>query len=213
MRRGLLCALAGALLLGALAPSESVVSARVIPTGPLNFFKNFFITGDYVTGAVGLQGQGVNGKATGSIAISGVPPGNDIIGAYLYWQVVVKQSDGSDSGSVGATFNGYPLSTPDGPFAKALGDGTSPCWSGGGGTGESGGEKRTFTLRQDVLRFLPIGPDGEVVANGNHTVQLPDSGSGNATPIALGATLVMFYRDTSKPPDRVRHLRRQLHDQ
>ena len=199
MRRGLLCALLGACLLGVFAPGESVVSARVIPVGPLKFFKNYFITGDFVTGAVGLQGLGVNGKATGAINISGVPAGSDIVAAYLYWQVVVKQSDGADSGSVGATFNGYPLSNPDGPFAKALGDGTSPCWSGGGGTGESGGEKRTFTFRMDVLRFLPIGPDGEVAANGPHQVQIPDGGSGNSTPIGLGATLLLIYRDTSKP--------------
>jgi hypothetical protein len=201
MKRGLLCAILGASLLGVIAPGRSTVSARVIPTGPLNFFKNFFVTGDYVTGAVGLQGQGVGGKATGSIAINGVPAGVDIVAAYLYWQVVTKQSDGPDSGSVGATFNGYPLSTPTGPFAKVLGDGTSPCWSGGGGTGESGGEKRTFTYRTDVLRFLPIGPDGEVAANGSYQVQVPDAGSGNgnATPIALGATLLMVYRDPSKP--------------
>lgn len=199
MKRGLLCAVLGAGLLGVVVPSRTAVSARVLPTGPLNFFKNFFVTGDYVTGAVGLQGQGANGKATGAISIAGVPAGNDVVAAYLYWQVVTKLSDGSDSGSVGATFNGYPLSTPDGPFAKSLGNGTSPCWSGGGGTGDSGGEKRTFTYRADVLRFLPIGPDGEVVANGTHTVQVPDTGSGNATPIALGATLLLVYRDTSKP--------------
>jgi len=200
MKRGLLCALLGAGLLGVVAPGRSAVSARVLPTGPLSFFKNFFVTGDYVTGAVGQEGRGVNGMATGSISINGVPVGNDIVAAYLYWQVVTKQSDGPDSGSVGATFNGYPLSTPDGPLAKTLGAfGTSPCWSGGGGTGESGGEKRTFTYRADVLRFLPIGSDGEVVANGAHTVQVPDSGSGNSTPLALGATLLIVYRDTSKP--------------
>jgi hypothetical protein len=198
MKRGLLCAIAGALLLGALSQGETRVNAQSGPTGPLSFFKNFFITGDYVTGAVGLEGQGVNGKATGQISISGVPAGNDIVAAYLYWQVVTKQSDGSDSGSVGATFNGYPLSTPAGPFAKALGNGTSPCWSGGGGTGQ-GSEKQTFTYRADVLRFLPIGSDGEVVANGSHTVQIPDGGSGNSTPLALGATLLLVYRDTSKP--------------
>jgi len=199
MKRGVLCAILGAALLGGVAPGQSALSARVIPTGPLSFFKNFFVTGDYVTGAVGLQGQGVNGKATGSIAISGVPAGVDIVAAYLYFQVVTKQSDGPDSGSVGATFNGYPLSTPSGPFAKVLGEGTSPCWSGGGGTGDSGGEKRTFTYRADVLRFLPIGSDGEVVANGTHQVQIPDAGSGNATPLAFGATLLLVYRDPSKP--------------
>ena len=200
MKRGLLCAILGAVVLGVFAPPSSVVSARVIPTGPLNFFKNYFITGDYVSGAVGLQGLGQNGLATGSIPISGVPEGHDIVAAFLYWQVVTKQSDGADAGVAGATFNGIPLSSPDGPVAKALGVvGASPCWASGGGTGP-GSEKLTYTYRADVLRMLPIGTDGEVVANGSHIVQIPDSGSGgNATPIGLGATLVLVFRDLSKP--------------
>ena len=101
--------------------------------------------------------------------------------------------------TIGVTFNGYPLSTSAGPFARVLGPGgSSPCWSAGGGTG-TGNEKLTFTYRADVLRFLPIGANGEVAANGTFQVQVPDGGSGNSTPIALGATLLIVYRDTSKP--------------
>ncbi len=35
----------------------------------LGFFKNYFLTGDYVAAGVGLRGKGVNGIATGTITI------------------------------------------------------------------------------------------------------------------------------------------------
>jgi len=46
----------------------------------LAFFKNYFITGDYVVGGVGLAGSG-----RGDILIEGVPAGTDIAAAFLYW--------------------------------------------------------------------------------------------------------------------------------
>jgi hypothetical protein len=205
MRRALLCAFAGALLLGALAPRDSVVSARAIPTGPLKFFKNFFVTGDYVVGGVGLQGQGSGGVATGPITISGVPAGADVTAAYLYWQVVLRADEGPDAGSNGAMFNGISLTSDAGPLANALGEfGSAPCWSQGGGTGQSGGEKRTYTFRADVLRYLPTNLEGKTEANGTHTVKVPDSGStGNVLPLAVGASLVVVYQDPSKPYNAV----------
>src|SRR4029453_17003152 len=58
-------------------------------TDALSFFKNYFITGDYVVGGVGLRGlgglSGVPGIARGTIAISGVPAKADIVAAFLYW--------------------------------------------------------------------------------------------------------------------------------
>ena len=196
MKRGLFCAVVGAVLLGAVTRNESRLNAQGVDAPPLGYFKNFFVTGDYVTGAVGLQGLGVSGLATGSIPIDGVPAGADIVAAYLYWQSVTNPSAGSDSGSIGARFNGYPLSSEAGPFAKALGDtGALSC----GTTSGTGGERRTYTYRTDVLRFFPIGADGKFDANGQHTVQVPDSGPGGAAPVALGATLVVVYRDPSRP--------------
>ncbi len=195
MKRGLLCACVGALLLGALTHNELRLSAQGGSATPLNYFKNYFVTGDYVTGAVGLQGLGVEGLATGAIPIQGVPAGADLVAAYLYWQVATNPSAGPDSGSIGATFNGYPLSTEDGPFARALGEGAMSCSL----PSTNGPQKRTYTYRTDVLRFFPIGEDGKFAANGQHTVQVPDSGPGGAAPSALGATLVVVYRDPSKP--------------
>ena len=53
------------------------------PNG-LNFFKNYFVTGDYTVAGVGLRGTGVNGIASGNIHFTGataVPPNADILAA------------------------------------------------------------------------------------------------------------------------------------
>ena len=39
-------------------------SPRAQTPDALTFFKNYFVTGDYVVGGVGLRGRGVNGIAT-----------------------------------------------------------------------------------------------------------------------------------------------------
>src|SRR6185437_1489975 len=63
---------------------------------PLSLFRNYFVTGDYVVGGVGLRGTGVNGFALGTITIpdtlqpkaTKVPAGADVLAAYLYWETV-----------------------------------------------------------------------------------------------------------------------------
>ena len=176
------------------------------PSNALNFFNNYFLTGDYVVAGVGLRGLGgVNGSpagiATSSITIGGVDKDAEVVAAFLYWQVVSKDSLGPDSGAVGATFNGYPLSSADGPLSKVLDRaGTAPCWSSGGGTGGGGGTIRTYTYRADVRRFLNADSKGGVIGDGTYVVQVPDSGpTGNGVPVALGASLVVVYRDPRKP--------------
>ena len=120
-----------------------------------------------------------------------------MLAAFLYWQVVAKGTGGADAGGVGVTFRGHPLSAAaDQPFAKVLGTGTPPCWSSGGGTGSSSGTNKTYTYRADVLRFFDIDPlSGKFQINGAHPVQLPDGGSN----IALGASVVVIYRDPTAP--------------
>src|SRR4051812_26092899 len=67
--------------------------------GPLKLFKNYFVTGNYVVGGIGLRGQGIAAPATaalthvpnqnyaqGNITLSGVPLNADIVAAFLYWQ-------------------------------------------------------------------------------------------------------------------------------
>ena len=177
--------------------ASSVTTSVAQPADGLKFFKNYFLTGDYVVAGVGLNGRGVNGVATGTIEVGdAVPADADVVAAYLYWQVVGKESAGADAGSVGATFNGHPLVSSTGPYAKSLGSGTPPCWSSGGGTGASNGANKTYSFRVDALRFFDIDEQtGKLKVNGPHVVQVPDGGQTSA----LGATLVLVYRRSGDP--------------
>ena len=159
--------------------STGVVDARQVDD--LKFFKNFFVTGDYYIAGVGLKDQGRRGFSNGSItvpadipstpAVEGVPRGADILAAYLYWQVV--SDTGPDEGALGVKFRGFDLSLPDDltttgvvdpkPFGKILASaGTAACFNPGGGTGDNGSARRTYTYRMDVLRFFGVeGPGNQ----------------------------------------------------
>ncbi len=195
MKRALLVAFAGALILS--WQSSSPISAQA-PDG-LRFFKNYFITGDYAVGGVGLRGAGVGGIATGSITVGAVPPNADIVAAFLYWQVVSTDTLGPDSGNTGVTFNDIPLTTTEGPVGKVLDQaGSGACWVGGGAPVV--GHPKTYTYRAEVLRYFDIDPlTGKPRINGEHHVQVPDSGIPGILPNALGASLVIVYRDPSLP--------------
>ena len=176
-------------------------SAQTTNPNPLSLFKNYFVTGDYVVGGVGLRGLGVSGFATGTISIpdthqatatdvpaQGVPLGADVVAAFLYWQTV-ESSQVPYSGQNGF-FNGYPIA------GKALGNPNAPVsWSSGGCSGSSQGSKTMRTYRADVRPFLPLDSTGKIQANGQYQVKLADSGSnGGGTPLTFGATLVIIYR-------------------
>ncbi|HEV2388114.1 MAG TPA: hypothetical protein VGS20_12755 [Candidatus Acidoferrales bacterium] len=169
---------------------------------PLQLFNNYFVTGDYVVGGVGLRGLGVNGLATGNITIPDpnqpnsamVPKGADIVAAFLYWETV-ESSMSTFAGQQGF-FNGYAIT------GTVLGNPNAPTsWSSGGCSGSSQGSKTMRTYRADVRPFLPLDSNpksptfGQVSANGSFSVSLADSGSnGGGAPLTLGATLVMIYR-------------------
>jgi hypothetical protein len=192
-------------------------SGQAHPTpDTLTFFKNYFVTGDYVVGGKSLWLKGVHGVATQTITISGVPPDADILAAFLYVQTAERlQWSGIDH----AKFNGHDLGPKENTLAKALtaswADAPAPCW-----TTPSPGRK-LITYRADVLRYLidnnPFLSDGvtpnanykKFVANGVHSVQVPDSGHafgdhddveyGYGTgPRAVGASLVVIYRDPNQ---------------
>ena len=96
-------------LTGALAAGRP--AAQTQPDA-LSFFKNYFLTGDYLVSGVGLRGlgglSGTPGIARGVIQMSGVPARAEVVAAFLYWQVVSKDSLGPQSGTAGSRFNGYP---------------------------------------------------------------------------------------------------------
>jgi hypothetical protein len=175
-----------------------------VASDALSYWKNYFVTGDYTAAGVGLRSTGVNGLATGTITVTDVPctggspvtyvpcssPGAvpaDIIAAFLYWET-------EESTPKPAAFNG--VFDGNKIIGKVLGDPNNPaCWSSGGTTGSSKGSGRSY--RADVLRYLQIDPVNNVrLANGPHTVSLPDSGGNGNGNILLtdGATLVLVYR-------------------
>ena len=153
----------------------------------LQFFKNYFVTGDYAVAGVGLRGTGNGGLATGTIAMNTVPDGADVIAAFLYWQSVETTAAPS---STKGFFRGNAI------VGLALGSATNAaCWSSGGTTGPPGSAGRVY--RADVLRYLPIDKNRSIrLANGQHEVRLPDSGLNGNGEVTLtnGATLVVVYR-------------------
>jgi len=165
----------------------------------LQFFKNYFLVGDYAVSGVGLRGQGdATGFANGSIYFDGKPelggnhgpriPDNvEVVAAYLYWETIEKTNNPS---SMNGKFDGEAI------VAKTLGAGhAAPCWSGGGTTGSSQGAPTLRVYRADVLRYLPVAGGLRVVNDVQHTVSLADSGSnGGGVPLTEGASLVVVYR-------------------
>src|SRR5262245_20885731 len=163
-------------------------------------FKNHFVTGDYVAAGVALENTGVGGRATGTITIdpAAIPANAEIVAAYLYWLSVSSSGAPNSSAISGAKFKGNDI----GDIAVLLNpQGSAPCWSDGGGTGSSNGSKAIWSYRADVLRFFPRRRPAEhnervsVDVGGAHTVQLPDAGGSNQLPSALGAGLLVIYRE------------------
>lgn len=159
---------------------------------PLNFFNNFFVTGDYVVGGVALRGAGVNGYATGTISIpdansvpaTGVPPGADIVAAYLYWQTV-ESALNKYAGQQGY-FNGYAIT------GAVLGNPNTPqSWGLSFCTGWFPLFKAIRSYRADVRPYLRLDANGHVQG----VVRLADTGSNwGVPPQTLGASLVIVYR-------------------
>jgi len=166
-------------------------------TNQLKLSNNYFVTGDYVVGGVGLRGLG-NLRLTGN----GYDPNSRhefrpryrcacrsyIVAAFLYWETVEK-SQSAFAGQQGF-FNGFPIT------GSILGNPNAPTsWSSGGCSGSSNGTTTMRAYRADVRPFLAMDADGNVLGNGSYQVKLADSGSnGGGTPLTLGASLVIIYR-------------------
>jgi hypothetical protein len=193
--------------------------------GPLNYFKNYFVTGDYVVGGVGLAGTTVTPLAgstpssisvTSSIALASVPcttgPGllasivpctakgavpADVIAAFLYWQTTETTSTPSSAyGSFNATF-------PANSFVGlALGNPTiKACATSGGGASA----EYVHSYRADVLKYLPISSTANVrLANGTQNFTLVSASTGTQF---VGATLVVVYRLVTPGNPRIAPLR------
>jgi Bacterial Ig domain len=211
-------------------------SGRAQTPDPLTYAKGFLVTGNFVTGGVDLTPQqnpaDMNGFATGTISMSGVPydstggPPADIVAAFLYWEGIYKTGA---TPTVGVRFRGTLVDptgawpTGDVPGLKSstlslLGK-TASCWGAAGQTGNA-----IITMfRYDVLHLLPklydkdnrwtgkrLVNDTDLANNYDlngqpfsaHTVTLPETTGDQATQSA-GATLVVIYRRTNDPLTKV----------
>jgi hypothetical protein len=169
---------------------------------PLQLFKNYFVTGDYVSDGVGLRGQGQLDKVTGRYLAAGkisvpVPEQAEIVAAFLYWETNETTAQASSA-------KGY-LLDPAHPYGrieilgKPIGrDRPAPCWIPDEGEFEFGGVPILRVYRADILRYLQV-DDKTKRKVPNITVLLPDSGSIGGVPATEGASLVVIYRRPDLP--------------
>ena len=171
-----------------------------LPNDSLSYFKNYFVTGDYVVRGVTLRGLGTGTPSMATqpiVASSGdmVPADGNVVAAFLYW--ITVESTPMPSASDGF-FQGYPIRGVALLNSAGSANSTPPCWSSGGGTGTSSGSKNSRVYRADVRPYMVAG--GRFDPNASFTVSLPDSGSSGAgTPLTLGASLVIIYRNLTSP--------------
>jgi Bacterial Ig-like domain (group 3)/MBG domain (YGX type)/Bacterial Ig-like domain (group 2) len=200
--------------------------------GPLNYFKNYFVTGDYVAGGVGLANvKPVKGPVTGavelttSITLNSVPcttgPGllasvipctnkgavpADIIAAFLYWQTIESTTTPSAAnGSFSGSFVPTSATNPNDPVNPFVGLALgNPQISACSGLGTSAQYMHNY--RADVLKYLPINSTANVrwTANKPQTFTLV---SGDTTTQFIGATLVFVYRLVTPGNPRIAPLR------
>src|SRR5262249_48048209 len=121
-------------------------------TEPLNFFRNWFLTGDVRMAGVGLRSLGgPDGMAHGTIQMNNVPADGEVVSAYLYW--ATEEVAPSPAGMNG-TFRGVAIvGTPLGNTT------TNPaCWSSGGTPGAANSTGRAY--RADVRAILQKDANG-----------------------------------------------------
>jgi MBG domain-containing protein/YDG domain-containing protein/galactose oxidase-like protein len=173
--------------------------AQTAQAQALNFFNNWFLTGDYASAGVGLANQGGLGtiNMTGVPCTAGTGPAGGIVpcttagaapaypvAAFLYWETV---ENAAAPAAANGLFNGYPI------VGKPIGtDSKSACWL----PGTASQTLRVY--RADVLRDLLIDPASHIrIANGAHPVALGQGVMGNSGVLATeGASLVVIYRLT-----------------
>src|SRR5229473_4680883 len=181
----------------------SLFSLPAYAADPLDFFKNWVITGDYALGGIGLKGLGVNGFAEGNITIptcsaghaidaSCVPANTELLAALLYWEA--KEAT-PGSGKAGAQIKSLVgADTFHNIYGKQVGNpNTPPCWSDGSSPGSASGSSLLTVYFADVLRWLKV--DAATGARAPSVrVHLPsDNGNGNNSPSTNGASLVIIW--------------------
>ena len=179
----------------------------------LTFENNFFVTGDYAVGGVGLIGQANKiypGYAVGTISIgadgnpgvkglnNSVPKGAEIVAGLVYWQTV-EQIGGAtgQNGFFRPVFSGGPATGYQMQGTALKNPNGTVYWNGTGCTTGSSTPKQLITYVAVVTPYLRQDGSGNVLAGNlnapqNYEVKLPSQSNG--APLTLGATLVLIYR-------------------
>jgi cadherin-like protein/Big-like domain-containing protein len=180
---------------------------------PLPYSTGYLVAGDYVVGSVDITtSSGLS--ATGTIPMAGVPPPEqaDIVAAFLYWETIAPSWATPQQIADLVKFRGQPIkSVRVKSKGQALTGSTAACFTAAGSL--------TMTMfRADVLRLLPRQldkngkPTGKLLVNDTdltaaglplHTVAVPEAGNGNVIPQSAGASLVVVFRDPSKPLKKI----------
>ena len=168
--------------------SSQLGSAQTQTPLPLGLNNNYMVTGDYVVGGWSKTTGSITipdpGAYAGNVPPQQVPPGADIVAAFLYWQTV--ENSGTYQGQNGS-FNGGAIT------GTILGNPNAPVsWSSGGCAGSSQGSKTIVTYRADVSNLIPLDSNGNVIQPKSYPVSLPDTGKAGQPPYTLGATLVSY---------------------
>lgn len=155
------------------APSSSVREGKNIGEVP-DRFRIYAVRGGYTAAGIGMRNRG-----SGSITITDIPQGAQVVEAYLYWAVLGGSTRANRGSFQGHPIKGTPLGTSDGP-----------CWP------SSENRWPSASFRADVTRWV----------KGNGTFQLdgfdsaikngrdPFSAPANIRkPSVDGATLVLIY--------------------
>src|SRR4029453_2513561 len=87
----------------------STQAGQGVETNAPTYFNNYFLTGDFAVGGVGITGlASSNGLRTADIVMSSVPSDVSPVAAYLYWGTVVPGTDAT-AGLDGALFRNQAL--------------------------------------------------------------------------------------------------------
>ncbi len=191
------------------------------PSDALPYSTGYLITGNYIAAGVDLtplQNPPVNGLATGTISVSGVPANADIVAAFLYYEAI---SGAGVDPTAGVKFRGATL-VPTGIHTSTTGNlggnNSSVCWGAARGSGS-----QLTMARADVLHLLPkqfdvngvwtgrrLVNDADLTSNLDfqgipyppHTVTLRQPTASQVIQSA-GATLVVIYRNPDDPLRKV----------
>jgi hypothetical protein len=132
-----------------------------------------------------VDGVGLRNQGAGIVTIAGIPPGTQVVAAYLYWNILNATPP---SGSM--TINGAPA---PGTMFK---NGIDPCWNDG-----------SWAFRANVTPHVaPTGGNGAYVLSGYPTGSIlgnpPYGGLPSPEPMAEGASLAVLYEACPTQDDR-----------